>query len=172
MDDKILVTYASRTGTTASIAEYIAKTLMMNGLSVALLPMEEVKDLSSYCAVVAGSAVRKSKWLPEAEQFIQTHRAELMKKPFAIFSVCITMAMGNDEKFRTAVRGWTSSIREQVRPVSEGIFAGMLDFKKLPRGLDSLLLRLAVALRIFPKGDRRDWEAVRVWAEELPALLK
>ena len=62
-------------------------------------------------------------------------------------------------------------MRSQVRPVSEGLFAGRLDFTKLPLTLDTLKLRLVVALGIFPKDDRRDWKAVRAWAENLRPLL-
>lgn len=171
MNDKILVTYASRAGSTAEIAEAISKTLSQNGAQVDLLPVQDVKDLSPYRAVVAGSAIRKSKWLPEAMQFVQAHRAELAQKRFATFTVCITLAMCNSDPYRQAVAGWVAPVRAQVRPVSEGLFAGTLDFRKLPLTLDTLLLRAVVALGIFPKGARRDWNAIRTWAEGLRPLL-
>ena len=161
MSNKILVTYASRAGSTAGVAEAIAKTLaappalwapspntntdidlseriLVSDLGragegfVDVLPMEDVKDLSPYQAVVAGSAIRKSKWLPEAAQFIQTHRSTLAQKPFAMFTVCITLAMSNSEQYRSAVAEWVAPVRALVRPLSEGLFAGMLDFSKLP----------------------------------------
>ena len=173
MLNKILVTYASRTGSTAGVAEAIGKTLAEGGAQVDIMPMNEVRDLTPYTAVVAGSAIRKSKWLPEALQFIQAHRAELSQKPFAEFTVCITLAMSNSEQYRDVVKKWIAPVREQVRPLSEGLFAGMLDFSKLPFNLDTLLLRLTVALGIFPRGDRRDWKAIHAWAENLkPILLK
>ena len=172
MTDKILVTYASRTGTTEGVAEAIGKTLTENGAQVDVLPMKDIKDLSAYRAVVAGSAIRGSKWLPEAMQFIQTHRATLMQKPFAEFTVCITLAMSNGSQYREAVSKWVVPVRAQVRPVSEGLFAGMLDFSKLPLTLDTLGLRLSVLLGIFPRGDHRDWNAIRLWTKELLPLLK
>ena len=70
MPNRILVTYASRAGTTAEVAEAIARTLTQEGAQVDVLPMNSVKDLSPYQAVVAGSAIRGSKWLPEAIQFV------------------------------------------------------------------------------------------------------
>jgi menaquinone-dependent protoporphyrinogen oxidase len=168
---KILITYASRTGSTAEIAEAIGKTLSQRGMQVEVLPMQDVKDLSVYGAVVAGSAMRSSKWLPDAMQFITTHRAVLSQKPFATFTVCITLAMSNSEQYRQAVAAWIQPVRAQVKPVSEGLFAGMLDFKKLPFNWDTLKLRMVVALGIFPKEDRRDWNAVRAWADHLHPLL-
>jgi menaquinone-dependent protoporphyrinogen oxidase len=168
---KILVTYASRAGSTAEIADAIGKTLAESGASVDILPMNEVNDLSSYQAVVAGSAIRGSKWLPEAVQFMQTHRTDLSKKRVVEFTVCITLAMSNGTRYRQAVSDWVAPIRALVPPVSEGLFAGVLDFSKLPINWDTLMLRLTVALGIFPRGDRRDWNAVRAWAESLRPLL-
>ena len=171
MNKKILITYASRSGSTAEIAQAIGKTLVQNGAQVDVLPMQDVKDISSYQAVVVGSAIRKSKWLPEAMQFVQTHRTELAAKPFATFTVCITLAMSNTDQYRQAVTEWILPVREQVKPISEGLFAGLLDFRKLPLTFDTLLLRAVVALGIFPKGDRRDWNAVRSWVENIQPLL-
>lgn len=171
MLNKILVTYASRAGSTVGVAEAIGKSLVEGGAEVDIIPMQDVKDLSSYRAVVAGSAIRKSKWLPEAVQFIRTHQETLAHKPFAMFTVCITLAMSNTEQYRKAVAGWVAPIRSLVRPTSEALFAGMLDFSKLPFNWDTLMLRLTVALGIFPRGDHRDWDAIRTWAENLKPVL-
>lgn len=171
MNKKILVTYASRSGSTAEIAEAISKTLGEHGALVDLLPMQAVQSLSMYSAVVAGSPIRKSKWLPEALQFIQDHQAELAGIRVATFTVSITLAMSNGGQYRQAVRQWTAPILAYVKPVSEGLFAGRLDFTKLPPTLDTLKMRLAAAFGIFPKDDRRDWNAIRAWAETLHPLL-
>ena len=171
MNQKILVTYASRAGSTAEIAQAIGKTLSQGGTQVEVLPMEGVKDPSVYRAVVAGSAIRGSKWLPEAMQFIKTHRAMLSQKPFATFTVCITLAMSNSDPYRQAVAAWIQPVRAQVKSVSEGLFAGILDFSKLPFNWDTVKLRAVVALGIFPKDDRRDWKAIHDWAESIHPLL-
>ena len=172
MSNRILVTFASRAGSTAEVAEAIGKVLADGGTQVDVIAMTDVKDLSPYRAVVAGSAIRGSKWLPEAVQFIQTHRAALAQKRFAIFTVCITMAMKNAQNYRSGVMDWVAPVRAMVRPLSEGLFAGMLDFGKLPFNWDTLMLRLTVALGIFPRGDQRDWTVIRSWAENLkPALI-
>jgi len=172
MSNKILITYASRTGSTAEIAEAIGKTLSEGGAQVDVLPMNAIKDLSAYRAVVAGSAIRGSKWLPEATQFMQTHESTLKQRPFAMFTVCITLAMKNGENYRTGVAGWVAPVRAIVKPLDEGFFAGMLDFKKLPFNWDTLLLRLTVALGIFPRGDHRDWNSIHSWAKGLSSTLK
>lgn len=171
MPNRILVTYASRAGSTTEVAESIARTLTEDKMVVDVIPMDEVNDVSPYQSVVVGSAIRGSKWLPEAIQFVQTHRSMLAQKKVAMFTVCITMAMKNAEKYRSGVMGWVAPVRDMVKPVSEGLFAGMLDFNKLPPNKDTLLLRLSVALGIFPRGDHRDWDAIRAWAESLKPIL-
>jgi menaquinone-dependent protoporphyrinogen oxidase len=172
MNDKILVTYASRAGSTAGVAEAIGKTLAEGGAQVEVLPMQEVKDLAPYRAVVAGSAIRGGKWLPEAMQFMKTHQAALAGKPFAAFMVCITLAMPGAEKFREGVADWMQPVRALVKPMSEGLFAGMLDFSKLPMNFDTLKLRATVAAGVFPQGDHRDWNAIQAWARELSAKFQ
>jgi menaquinone-dependent protoporphyrinogen oxidase len=171
MTEKILVTYASRFGATAGVAEAIGKVLVDCGAAVDVRPMQDVTDLAPYRAVVAGSAINKGQWLPIAMQFIQTHRAELAKKPFAAFLVCMTLAMPNGAQYRSHVASWLDPVRAQVKPVSEGLFAGALDIRKIPSLSDRLKFRLSVAFGVWKEGDHRDWAAIRAWAESLYPLL-
>jgi menaquinone-dependent protoporphyrinogen oxidase len=171
MKHNILVTYSSRTGSTAGVAEAIAETLRTHAAQVDVIPMQRVSDLTPYQAVVAGSAIQNRQWLPEAVQFVQTHRAELNQKPFALFSVCMTLAMKNSERFRPQISDWLAPVRRLVTPVSEGIFAGVLDIGKIPSFGDRLKFRLSVLFGVWSEGDHRDWDAIRSWAEELSTRL-
>jgi menaquinone-dependent protoporphyrinogen oxidase len=170
MSDKILVAYASRTGSTAGVAEAIGKTLSENGVQVEVRPMEDLKDLAPYRAVVAGSAIQGRQWLPEAMQFVQAHQASLAQKPFAAFLVCMTLTISNG-KYRAQVADWLQPVRALVKPVSEGLFAGALDISKVPSFSDRLKFRLSVAFGVWSEGDHRDWNAIRAWAESTRPLL-
>lgn len=171
MTVKILVTYASNTGWTVGVAEAIGKTLAENGAKVDVLPMREVKDLSPYDAVVAGSAVNGGAWLPEAMQFVRGHQTELKHKPFASFLVCMTLTMKNGEQYRGHVSSWLDPVRALVRPLSEGLFAGGLDIRKIPSFSNRLKFRLSVLFGVWKEGDHRDWNAIRQWAQEIEPLL-
>ena len=170
MNDKILVTYTSRNGSTAGVAEAIGNTLTETGLQVDVLLTPEVKDLTSYRAVVAGSAIQAAQWLPEAMQFIQTHRAELAKKRFAAFLVCMTLAMKKGD-YREQVAAWLDPVCAIVQPISKGLFAGALDIRKVPTLGDRLKFSLSVKMGIWSEGDHRDWNAIHSWAESLVPLL-
>ncbi|MBZ0286981.1 MAG: flavodoxin domain-containing protein [Anaerolineae bacterium] len=171
MSHKVLVTYASRTGSAAGVAEAIGKTLAESGAQVEVKPIEAVKDLSPYDAIVAGSAIRGGQWLPEAVEFVQTNRAALKQKTFATFTVCMTMAMKNAQA-RDGVVKWLEPVHALVRPVSEGYFAGILDIRKVPTLRDRLMFRISVLMGVWKEGDNRDWSAIRDWAKDLSAKLR
>lgn len=172
MPDKILITYASRLGSTAGVAEAIGKTLKEGGAEVDVRRMEDVTDLTPYSAVVAGSAIRNKQWLPEAMQFMQTHQAALRQKPFAAFLVCMTLAMKSGEKYRPHVATFLDPVSALARPVSKGLFAGVLDIGKIPSFGDRLKFRISVLFGVWKEGDHRNWEAIRAWAASLPPLLR
>ena len=171
MENKILVTYTSRTGWTIGVAEAIGKTLAESGAQVDVLPMRDVKDLSAYDAVVAGSGINGAAWRPEAMQWVRDHQSELKRKPFAAFLVCMTLAMKNGEQYRGHVEKWLDPISALARPVSKGLFAGGLDISKVPTFKDRLGFRMSVLFGVWKEGDHRDWNAIRKWALDLKPLL-
>jgi menaquinone-dependent protoporphyrinogen oxidase len=135
--------------------------------------MKEITDLTPYRAVVAGSPIHKKMWLPEAMQFVQTHREQLSQKPFAAFLSCLTLAMKNQKWVAQAgVENWLAPVRAQVTPVSEGRFAGTLELKKIPSFAARLGFRISVWTGVWKEGDHRDWQAIRVWAEEVAVKLR
>ncbi len=171
---RILVADASKADSTVGVAEAIGQTLAQSGAHVDVHQANTVADIRDYDAVVAGSAIRGAKWLPEALQFVETRRASLAGKPFAAFLDCITLAMPNGAtaKYRQFVADFLKPVRALVRPVSEGHFAGVLDYSKLPLVPEGLQMRFLSATTRTPEGDYRDWNAIRGWASGLAARLR
>lgn len=169
--DRVLVTYASRAGSTAGVAEAIGNTLAEYGLSIDVYPMEEVHDLTPYRAVIAGSAIRYDRWLPEAMTFVKHHQDELKQKPFAAFLVCLAMT-SNTARARRTASSYLQPVRDLVEPMSEGLFAGVLNVRKLPEPHFRIAVRAITALGIFKQGDYRDWNAIHDWAKDLSITLQ
>lgn len=171
MTKKVLITYATRTGSTVGIANEIGKNLSSKSFSVDIIPITEVNDISTYQAVVVGSAIQNHMWLPEAVDFIQEHQSALSQIPVAIFSVCMTLAMKNGERYRPDILNWIAPVRQIVQPVSEDIFAGVLDLSKIPPK-ERFKFLLSIFFGVWSEGEHRDWNAIRAWADRLETSLK
>ena len=171
MNDKILVTYSTRTGSTKGVSECIGKTLSDLGECVDVLPMQGIEDLSHYKVVIAGSPIQAGKWLPEAFDFINTHRNDLNEKPFAAFLVCMTLAMPKGQYYRETVSSWLDPVRRLVNPIDVGLFKGTLDVKKIPSFSDRFKFHISVLLGIWKEGDHRDWVSIQNWSENLKSHL-
>lgn len=161
MDEKTLVTYVTRSGSTAEIAQVIAKSLSEQGTSVDLLPLKDVKDLQSYRAVILGCAVRMGQWLPEAVRFVEQNQERLSQIPTAFFAVHL-MNMGSDSASQKARLAYLDPVRKLVTPQKEAFFTGIGDWKKVSF-MDGLIGKAVKA----PQGDFRDWKVIRAWSQEL-----
>jgi menaquinone-dependent protoporphyrinogen oxidase len=163
MGSKILVGYATRTGSTVGVAEEIGRTLADRGFTVDVRPLKDSPSLAGYDAAVVGSAINGANWLPEAKEYAQANAALLGELPLAVFCVH-GMNTGPGEKKRKKRLAYIDDIRELVSPEHEGYFAGT--------GLDPEETSKfeAWAFRTFGgdvEGDGRDWPKIRAWAEEL-----
>lgn len=83
---RILAAYASRHGATRGIAERIAAKLGQPGCDVTLLPVDDVKDVAVYDAVVVGSSVYFGMWSTSAAELVRRHAHALRHVPVWLFS--------------------------------------------------------------------------------------
>jgi menaquinone-dependent protoporphyrinogen oxidase len=165
MSKKILVAYATRTGSTGEVADAIARRLCEAGLSAEVRPVAEVASLEGYSGAILGSAVRYSAWLPEMTDFLVTNRGALAAMPVAFFTMHM-LALGDDPAAVVERTNYTAQALQQVTPVAEAFFAGKIDPSRL-----SFVDRLAVRLVKSPVGDRRDWTVIGDWADGLAPRL-
>jgi menaquinone-dependent protoporphyrinogen oxidase len=165
MSKKILITYASKCGSTGEVASAIGKTLTQTGVGVDVLPLKKVTNLSAYQAVFLGSAIRMGKWLPAAADFVRENLAILQRIPTAYFTVCATMSEDTPAK-RARAAGFTAPVRAVLTPAAEGYFGGKVDPNKL-----SLLENIAIKAKGVPQGDFRDWVKIANWAQSTYAQI-
>lgn len=169
LNKRVLIAYASRCGSTGSIAEAIGGVLCGVGASVDVRLVKKVKDLSPYQAVIVGSAIRAGRWLPEATNFVKDNQDSLSRLPTAYFVVCLTMkddTPGNRHK----VLAYLDPVRKgvpKITPTTVGLFPGVVDFNKLSFVHETMLKARGVV-----EGDYRNWPAVKGWASNMgPGLF-
>lgn len=159
----ILLAYASRFGSTQEVAETIASTLSNAGLDVDLQPMQEVRSLDHYDAVLLGAAIYNAKWSTIAHQFVMQHQESLRQLPVAIFTLGPLSASGAAK--RNSRRQLDSELAKYpwLKPVAVEVFAGKYDPSK--PGLNFFE-------RFLLARDYRNWDAIRAWANELSTQLQ
>jgi len=192
---KILVTYVTMSGSTAGAALAIGEELIHLGKEVDILPLEKVTDPSAYGAIILGAPMVMG-WHRSALEFLRHHRADLQRIPLALFVTALSLTSAGETEVndvclcvdgnlakppknshRPNLKERYSNIRRYAapilkaaqpsRPVSLAFFGGSLDYRHLK--IPAMLFVMAV-IRAQP-GDRRNWPAIRSWAQSLPALF-
>jgi menaquinone-dependent protoporphyrinogen oxidase len=191
---QILIAYATKSGSTAEVAECIGKELNQDGAQVEVHPIKDVDDIGAYDAVIVGGPMIMG-WHREAVQFMQKNQSALSRVPVACFLTALSLTeteAGFDSipvyqdpslakppknagklSFKEGYATVASYLRPvldkapQVKPVSAAFFAGKLDYSRL-----DLLSRLFVQVIIGARpGDYRNWDIIRAWAASLRRML-
>lgn len=161
MENRILLTYATRADSTTQIAGVIGEELSKRGYVVELVPVKAKPVVEGYTAVVIGSAIRMGNWLPEAVDFIKKNQAQLNAIPTALFSVHM-LNSGDDLESKTNRLAYLNNVRPLVNAVDEVFFTGKMDLKRLSF-TDRLIAKAVKAVN----EDRRDWDKIRSWANTI-----
>jgi menaquinone-dependent protoporphyrinogen oxidase len=153
---QVLVAYASRNGSTRDVAEAVAQALRTQGAQVELRLARQVREpVADRDLVVLGAPIYSGRWHTDAHRFAKRHRADLEAIPVAVFG----MGPRNDtgEAWQQA-RGQLDRAlakRSWLHPVAIAVFGGVDPPGRRPS----------------PGRDLRDWDAIRAWAQSLPATL-
>lgn len=164
MNERILVAYATRTGSTVGVAEALGQTLNERGYAVDVKPIQDNPDLGAYQKVILGSAVNGAQWLPEAVDYVKNHQEALQQVPVALFCVHI-MNLGDSESSQKNRQAYLNAVRPLVNPMAEAFFAGM---GMNPAETPAFVRWFYRTFKIGGEGDCRDWDAIRSWAKTVP----
>lgn len=154
----VLVTYASKHGSTRGIAEAIGGRLRERGLDAEVRPVGEVAGLDGYEALVIGSAVYLGSWRKEALTFLDRHAETLHRVPTWLFSSGPTGTDPTD----SALLDKQQRRLDAVGARDHHVFRGAIDPEHL-----GFLERRAVKAAKSPLGDFRDWRDVGRWADDI-----
>ncbi len=165
----ILVTYASKYGATAQIAEKIGEELRRSHFQVMVIPISTVRELTHYQALVLGSALYIGKWQKDAEAFLKANENALAAKPVWLFSSGPTgegdpVALIEGKVLPESLQ----PVVERIRPRSTTVFGGYINRDKL-----NFMEKFAVERVVKkPFGDFRDWDRIAAWADRIASALK
>jgi menaquinone-dependent protoporphyrinogen oxidase len=159
---RILVTVASRHGSTSEIADRLAAVLRARGHDVVVQPPERVRTLAGVDAVVLGSAIYVGGWLKEARRFADRFASDLGDRRLWLFS---SGPVGNPLVPATP-KDDLAALVHRTGAVEHRVFAGKLDRSAL-----NLRERIAVRAVKVSDGDYRDWDAIETWASVIAAVL-
>ena len=162
MEKSILVTWATRSGSTAEVAESIVATLRSGGLAVAARPMREVETLEGYGAVVLGIPLYMMRLHRDGRRFLAEHGSELPEHRVALF--VLGPVHDKEEEF-VAARGQLAKQLAKFpwfAPVCQEVFGGRWDPARM-----GFPWRLLPAMKNAGASDARNWTAIHAWAETL-----
>jgi menaquinone-dependent protoporphyrinogen oxidase len=161
MSASVLVTYATRYGSTQEVAEEVAAMLREHGLEVDIQPVQNVRSLGGYRAVVLGAPFYMSHWHRDARHFLAKQRVALTTRPIAIFALGPLHA--DEQEFQKVHEQLDHELTKfpwlTVKAVE--IFGGKIDPAKMHFPFNHM-----------PAGDVRNWTTIRAWASELAAKLQ
>ncbi len=159
---RVLVTAATRHGSTDEIAMTIARVLGDLGLDATVIAPDRVESLEPYEAVVLGSGVYLGRWLEPARSFVEHHAADLAARRVWLFSSGpIGEPLSPDSEPLDV-----GPIRELIGARDHRDFAGRLERHELGLGE-----RAIVAIVHAPDGDFRAWPEIETWAAGIAAEL-
>jgi len=146
---RVLVTAASKYGSTQEIAEAIGATLRERGLEAAALPADRVDGVDGYDAVVIGSGVYAGHWLGPAKDLVDRVAGQLVERPVWLFS---SGPIGDPPK-PTEDPVDVAAVLRITRAKDHRVFAGKLVKRHLSFGERAIVMAVRA-----PEGDYRDWE--------------
>lgn len=154
MENRLLIVYGTRYGSTREVAEYMANVFRQQGTPVDLTRPHTVDSLLPYSGVVIGSPIRGGKPLPEIERFVETHHVALGSLPVAYFALCRTMRVDTAAN-RINAHHFLDPLRARVPAADIALLAGRIDpFQYSP------MMRWYLHLTARPIGDWRDWKLI------------
>lgn len=172
---KVLVAYGTKYGSTAQVAEEVARVLRENGAAVDVrdLRRKGSGDIGTYDLVVAGSSIQVGSWTKEAQSFLEENKAKLAGTNVALFACCGDVVFQRSPIVECR-RKYLEDVaaKYDIKPASMALFGGVLDFSKYNFLVKAILNG---AKKDFErKGvdtsrpyDFRDWDEIRSWASSL-----
>ncbi|HEX6761048.1 MAG TPA: flavodoxin domain-containing protein [Propionibacteriaceae bacterium] len=154
----VLVTYATRMGSTAEIALVIGEVLTRAGMVVTVCPCHEARDAADYDAVIIGSAVYLRRWDDDAVDYLKRQAHSLAQRPTWLFQSGPCGEGAQNESIETPRKVAKVIQSHGLQPPVT--FGGRLIRSEATGPISRWMATGSLA------GDFRDWARIRAWAGE------
>ena len=130
---KILIAYATKTGTTKECAERLVAHFEFHDVTLANLE-EETPDLADFDAVIVGSNVRANRIHKKVKEFLAQNRETLAKMRYALY-ICCCMSDQAEFYFK---KNYDEALMDEA--LANLCFGGEIKMER-QQGIDKLIMK-------------------------------
>ena len=162
MATAVLVSYATKYGSTKEAAEVIAESLRDAGLQVEIIPAHLVNKIDQYELIILGAPLIMFRWHNDAKRFLKRYKRTLQNKKLFIFALGPITTPYVEKEWLGARAQLDKELNKfpWLEPVEIKIFGGRFDLSKA----GFIIKKFAGNI---PPTDAMDLQAIRDWASSL-----
>ena len=162
MATAVLVTYATKYGSTKEAAEVIAESLRDAGFRVEIQPAHLVNQIDQYDLIILGAPLIMFRWHNDSKGFLKRNKRTLQNKKLVIFALGPITTPYVEKEWLGARAQLDKELSKfpWLEPMEIKIFGGRFDLSKV----GFLMKKFAGNI---PPTDAMDIEAIRDWSSSL-----
>ena len=166
---KILILYASKHGSTAEVAAYLADVLRKQNIAVDVTNAAEfTKDVLDYDAVIIGTGIYHGLWLNPLWYTVRRLSEQLAKIPVWGFALCVRV-LEEDGDIHTWKHYMPHTVLQEINLQVFKFFGGRL-LDLTPNEISTFSERYD-GQYLHRRGDFRDWDAIHQYGKEIATAL-
>ncbi len=172
MLSSVLIAYATRSGSTAEVADAIAAAMQELGVWAEVLPVDQINTLTGREAVILGAPLYVGRFPKEFHRFLHLHHEALhFARPW-IFVVGPTRNRPEDFAGSRKQAERQLGAYPWLCPRDLHVFGGRWSTETMPFPF-SLLRRIPWnPMKKIPPEDIRDWDTIRDWGKALARRIR
>jgi menaquinone-dependent protoporphyrinogen oxidase len=171
MPDSVLIAFATRSGSTGEVAEFMGVSIREAGIVADVMPMQQVISLVGR-AVILGAPLYCGRFPREFHQFVRVHGEALRVSAPWFFVLGPTRNEPADFEAAQKQAMKQFSRYPSFTPAELHVFGGRWDVSILPFPFSLLRRMPGRPVDKIPASDIRDWKEIQEWAIGIARKIK
>lgn len=178
MNNKILVVYCSRFGSTAEISKTISEYLLNSGFEVTMVNLKHLKrsewpKIKEYRGLIIGTGIKFGKWTREVDKFVKSN-VENLKNFYYPKGFFVTSGYASDpDRYKESLNLYIEKKLQkyQLSFTIYDAFGGVFDLTKtskltwIDKKIVMSLAKQDNRIDVMGKNDFRDWTKIENFAK-------